>query len=140
MTTIIAFIQRSIAALVLSLAVPAVVLVPVTVQAASIHTDRTVVYSTSLQGLNDTTAVPLTGSLHVRISKDGIISGFYRPDYTMDFTPVTGGVDGDHVWLLIGATSPTRVDGTYANGTIAGTAYTPDHAIYQFAATNATLQ
>jgi hypothetical protein len=138
-TTYLSNVQRWLAAIVLSLAVPAAVLAPVTVLAATIRTDRTIVYSTSMHGLNDSISVPVSGSLHIKVNKDGILSGYYSPDYATEFTPVTGGVNGDRVWLQIGAYAPTRVQGTYQNGTITGTAYSPDHHIYAFAATNAKV-
>jgi hypothetical protein len=38
------------------------------------------------------------GSLQLRITPDGIVSGYYRPDENMRFIPVTGGVTGDRFW------------------------------------------
>ena len=140
MNTFFRFFQRFYASLILALAVPALVVVPATAYAASTYTDRTVVYSTSLQPINHSLSYPLAGSLHIRTSTDGIVTGFYRADYTTQFIPVTGGVNGSNVWLLIGATSPTRVTGQFENGAIVGTAFTPDHNVYRFAASNATLQ
>ncbi|HET9028678.1 MAG TPA: hypothetical protein VFN49_00750 [Candidatus Aquilonibacter sp.] len=140
MTHLFSSMKRWLAALLLSSFVPAVALVPVVANAAAIHTDRTIAYSTSLQELNKNWAPPLVGDLHVRLAEDGVVSGYYQAAYSIHFVPVTGGVDGDHVWLLIGSTSPTRVEGTYHNGAIVGTAYTPDNNIYRFAATNPVLQ
>jgi len=125
----------------LVMAVPALAFVPATAYAASTYTDRTVVYSTSLQPINQNIAYPLTGSLHIKTSKDGIVSGFYRTDDNISqFIPVSGGINGSSVFLLIGATSPTRVTGTYENGSIVGTAVTASNGVYTFAATNATIQ
>lgn len=135
------FFQRIGASLALTLCVPALVLAPAPAYAAATYTDRTVVYSTSLQPINQNIAYPLTGSLHIKTSKDGIVTGFYRTDDNISqFIPVSGGINGANVFLLIGATSPTRVTGTYKNGAIVGTAYTANNGVYQFAATNATLQ
>ncbi len=123
------------------LAVPALLLAPAPAYAAVTYTDRTVVYSTSLQPINQDIAYPVSGSLQIRTSKDGIVSGFYRTDDNISqFIPVSGGINGSNVFLLIGATHPTRVTGTYENGTIVGTAVTAANGVYKFAATNAQLQ
>ncbi len=120
---------------------PALVLAPAPASAASTYTGRTIVYSTSLQPINNGIAYPLTGSLQIHTSQDGIVSGFYRTDdNTSQFIPVSGGIKGSNVFLLIGATHPTRVTGTYENGTITGTAVTSANGVYKFAATNATIQ
>ena len=122
-------------------AFPALVLAPAPAYAAATYTDRTVVYSTSLQPINQNIDYPVTGSLHIRTSKDGIVSGFYRTDDNISqFIPVSGGINGSHVFLLIGANDPTRITGTYENGSIVGTAITGANNVYKFAATNAQLQ
>lgn len=134
-------LQRIAAMLTLAVAVPAFALVPATAYAASTYTGRTVTYSTSLQPINQNIAYPVTGSLHIQTSKDGIVSGFYRSDDNISqFIPVSGGINGSNVFLLIGAAHPTRVTGTVENGTIVGTAITESNGVYKFAATNATLQ
>ncbi len=117
------------------------VVVPATAYAASTYTDRTVVYSTNLQPINQDIAYPVTGTLHIRTSRDGIVSGFYRTDDNIaQFVPVSGGISGSNVFLLIGAAHPTRVTGTVENGTIVGTAVTARNGVYKFAATNATME
>ena len=114
---------------------------PAPAYAAATYTDRTVVYSTSLQPINQNIAYPVTGSLHIRTSKDGIVTGFYRTDDNISqFIPVSGGIKGSHVFLFIGATDPTRVTGAFENGTIVGTAITDANHVYKFEATNAQLQ
>lgn len=133
--------RRIAAALTLAVAVPTLVLVPATAYAASTYTGRTVVYSTSLQPINQNIAYPVTGSLHIKTSEDGIVSGFYRTDDNISqFIPVSGGIHGSNVFLLIGAAHPTRITGTVENGTIVGTAVTAANGVYKFAATNATMQ
>ncbi len=132
--------HRVAASLVL-FAIPVVVFAPAPAYAAMTYTGRTVVYSTSLQPINQNIAYPVTGSLHISMSKDGIVSGFYRTDDNISqFIPVSGGINGSNVFLLIGATHPTRVTGTYENGTIVGTAVTAGNGLFKFAATNPQLQ
>ena len=133
-------LQRIAASIALAVSVPALVLLPVTASAATMQTNRTVVYSTSLQPVNQDLAYAVTGSLHIKTSADGIVSGFYRSDDNISqFIPVSGGINGSSVLLLIGSFHPTRVTGTYENGTITGTAITPGNGIFKFAATNAQL-
>jgi hypothetical protein len=135
--------QRIATSLTLTLAFMnfAIAFAPAPAYAAATYTGRTVVYSTSLQPFNQDIAYPVTGSLHIRMSQDGIVSGFYRTDDNISqFIPVSGGINGSHVFLLIGTTNPTRVTGTYENGTIVGTAVTDANHVYKFAATNAQLQ
>lgn len=133
--------KRIAASLMLALVVPAFVIVPAPAYAASTYTGRTVVYSTSLQPINQDIAYPVTGTLHIRTSQDGIVSGFYRTDDNISqFIPVSGGIKGSNVFLLIGASQPTRITGTFKNGTIVGTAVTAANNIYKFAANNAQLQ
>jgi hypothetical protein len=139
--TFFEFCQRIAASLTLALSVPALVLAPAPASAAVTHTDRTVVYSTSLQPINQNIAYPVTGTLHIKTSSDGIVTGFYRTDDNISqFIPVSGGITGSNVFLLIGANHPTRINGTVENGQIVGTAYTASNGVYKFAATNATLQ
>lgn len=139
--TLTQIIQRVAASLTLASMIPAIVLAPVPAYAAVTYTGRTVVYSTSLQPINQNIAYPVSGTLHIRTSNDGIVSGFYRSDDNISqFIPVSGGINGSNVFLLIGATQPTRITGTFENGTIVGTAVTAGNGIYKFAATNAQLQ
>lgn len=140
MKTLFPSLQRISAAIALAVSVPALVLLPVTASATTTQTTRTVVYSTSLQPVNHDLAYPETGSLHIKTSADGIVSGFYRSDDNISqFIPVSGGITGSNVFLLIGANAPTRVTGTYDNGTITGTAISANNRVFKFAATNAQL-
>ena len=60
------------------------------------------------------------GALQLRVSTDGIVSGFYRPADAPRFIPVSGGVTGDRLWLEIGtfAAHPMHFNGTFRNGKI----------------------
>lgn len=58
------------------------------------------------------------GSLQLRISSDGIVSGYYRPNDNARFVSVTGGLTGDRLWLEIGSMSTRgwRFSGTLKDG------------------------
>jgi hypothetical protein len=59
------------------------------------------------------------GSLQIRISPAGIVSGYYRADDSARFISVSGGVTGDRFWIDIGAFSarPLHFSGTLLGGT-----------------------
>ena len=79
---------------------------------------------------------PWSGRLQLTMTPDGIINGFYRPDGDQSFIPVTGGRNGENVWLDIGQTGRLHVTGTLQRGQIVGTAFderTDDQ--YKFSAT-----
>lgn len=67
------------------------------------------------------------GSLSLRVSADGIVSGYYRPEGNGRFISVTGGVSGTRLWLEIGAFAarPTRFSGTFSQGKIEAYSNTP---------------
>ena len=81
-------------------------------------------------------AVPYTGTLHLTMTPDGIINGYYRPNGET-FVPVMGGRDGRSVWLDIGRSATMRVTGTLENGNIVGSAV--DNRTMQQFAFNAKL-
>lgn len=66
---------------------------------------------------------PWSGKLQLTITPDGIINGYYRPDDNQAFIPVTGGRDGQNVWLEIGQMGRLHVTGTLQRGRIVGTAF-----------------
>jgi hypothetical protein len=98
--------------------VPAISQAVTTQPTASVHHT----YTTSLQpqiGLD----APWTGTLKLTLNPDGIIQGYYYPgDDQVAFIPVTGGRNGDRVWLDIGTTGRLHIEGIIKNGSIAGTA------------------
>lgn len=80
-------------------------------------------YDTTLESITGMGA-PWTGTLQITISPNGIIQGYYHPaDNTMAFIPVTGGLNGDSVWMDIGRSGGLRVNGTLKNGVIQGGAF-----------------
>jgi hypothetical protein len=83
--------------------------------------------------------LPRSGSLDLRFGKDGIVSGYYNPGIGLSFIPVTGGLDGNSLWLDLGAKTMhlMHVDATLnPNGTINGNAFRDrSNAEYSFDAT-----
>jgi hypothetical protein len=106
--------------------------IPAMGYAAQATINKTIDYSTSMRPIN-TIDYPVTGELQIRTSKNGIITGYYRPADNNDFIPVTGGVNGDHVWIDIGRAGGTRINGQFKDGNIVGSAMT-NHGIMQFTA------
>jgi hypothetical protein len=78
-------------------------------------------YETSIQSIYGFDA-PWTGMLQLTFNPDGIIQGYYRPADNMAFVPVTGGRNGDSVWLDIGRSGHLHVNGVLQNGVITGSA------------------
>jgi hypothetical protein len=85
-------------------------------------TAQRVSYDTSITPINGLEA-PWNGTLKITINPDGIIQGYYHPAYEVSFIPVTGGRNGDSVWMDIGSRGRIRVNGTLQNGKIVGSAY-----------------
>src|SRR5579863_3584455 len=68
------------------------------------------------------------GKLQLTISPDGIISGYYIPEYDGSFVPVTGGEENGSYWLDIAGPTDLHITGHVgADGSLVGTATTmPD--------------
>jgi hypothetical protein len=79
-------------------------------------------YDTSIQNLYGFD-YPWSGTLQLTFNPDGIITGYYRPADNGDLVPVTGGRNGENIWLDIGRSGRLHVTGTLQNGTIAGAAF-----------------
>jgi hypothetical protein len=93
-------------------------------------------FDTTLVALDRSTAGAYEGTLDLTISADGLVQGWFRDDERSVLQTVTGGVDGDEIWLDIGARHDLHVTGTYRNGVIIG--YTFLGQNYRFVATPAT--
>jgi len=79
---------------------------------------------------------PFSGVLQIAVSRNGIITGYWRPAYAEDFVPVTGGSEGQHIWFTIGNEMHVHVDAQFqSDGKLVGDAtdYGPIH--YKFVAT-----
>jgi len=63
------------------------------------------------------------GKLNIKVSSDGIVSGWYAPDYEGATVSVAGGKEGDQLWLDFGDSGAVRIVATLQkDGTIVGTA------------------
>lgn len=92
-------------------------------------------YETSLTPLYGS-SIPYSGVLDLSISDGGIVSGYYHPSYNIAYIPVTGGRDGNRIWLNIGFQDRISVLGTIEGNRITGTAtMAPDSSPYNFSAT-----
>ncbi|HKU67424.1 MAG TPA: hypothetical protein VJP85_06600 [Candidatus Baltobacteraceae bacterium] len=111
--------------------VPAISQAATTQAAAPVHAT----YETSMQSIYGLDA-PWTGTLQLTIGSDGIIQGFYHPaDNMTALIPVTGGRDGNSVWLDIGRSGRLHVNGVLENGVITGGAVDEStHTPYKFSA------
>lgn len=98
-------------------AVPAISQATTTQASAPVHAT----YETSMQSIYGLDA-PWTGTLQLTFNPDGIIQGYYRPADDMAFIPVTGGRNGESVWLDIGRRGHLHVNGVLQNGVITGSA------------------
>jgi hypothetical protein len=91
-------------------------------------------YATALTELYGSPA-PYTGEMRLTVSSDGTIHGYYFPsDGASSFIPVTGGRTGNSIWFDIGDGGMYRVQGRVHDGTIVGTAFTPNNQQYTFVA------
>jgi len=55
------------------------------------------------------------GTMRLTLNPDGIINGFYIPD-SGGPRLVTGGIDGDHIWLDIGFMGGLHITGQFKDG------------------------
>lgn len=96
--------------------------VPALSQAATTNATTPIhqTYETSMQSI-DGLGAPWTGTLQITFNADGIVQGYYHPADNMSaFIPVTGGRNGNAVWLDIGRSGRLHVNGVLDNGVITG--------------------
>ncbi len=131
--------KNSIKSAVFAIATALVVAAPSVSQAAVTQTQAPVhaTYETSMRPVLHAFDGPWTGTLQLTFNPSGIIQGYYRPADNMAYIPVTGGRDGDNVWLDIGSSGRLHVNGTLQNGAIVGGAIDErTHEAYNFTARN----
>jgi ABC-type transport system substrate-binding protein len=92
-----------------------------------------VTYETALEPVYFGTG-DYAGTLNLNIAKDGVLSGFYRFDDVGTLREVTGGLEGDHVWLDLGPGGP-HIFGKFTDGKITGYTTYEGHQPYRFTAT-----
>jgi hypothetical protein len=105
----------------------ALLLVGAGAPALAIVSSQHIDYQTSMTPVFDRFAVPWTGELQLTLGSNGSIHGYYRPDDNHAYVPVTGGHDGQSVWLEIGSTGDAtasflHVTGKLSEGKIVGAA------------------
>ena len=76
------------------------------------------------------------GTLTLTIYPNGILQGLYRPD-DGSYRTVTGGLDGQNIWLDIGAMGRLHLTGTFANGVLDMVAAIPGAETYTFTSVGA---
>lgn len=85
-----------------------------------------------------TQAYPVTGSMDLRFHSDGVVDGYYHPAGLPSFIPITGGRNGDHIWLTLGRGGAWQLNGHFDGQKITGSAVNedpgPDHAVERFGA------
>lgn len=79
------------------------------------------------------------GVLHLTFQPGGIVNGWYRPVDVGQPRNVTGGLDGNKLWLDLGESGLHDIQSTYENGKIVGSTYLVNQT-YTFVATPTTKQ
>lgn len=81
----------------------------------------------------------IAGNLALLVYPSGIVSGYYIPQ---DGQPrnVTGGVDGQNIWLDIGGIDSLHLSGTLKNGTLNTIASIPGPDTWVFESTHSVRQ
>jgi hypothetical protein len=78
---------------------------------------------------------PVTGTMDLTYHGDGTVRGYYHPAGLPSFVPITGGRQGDHIWLTIGTQGRWTLDGNFRDGKITGSANNGGMTPYSFVAT-----
>jgi len=63
------------------------------------------------------------GTLSLTIHADGIVNGSYRAADGTRLSYVTGGLDGNHLWLDLGRSGLDHIEGTFDGRSIVGGTY-----------------
>lgn len=84
---------------------------------------KTITYHTAYTQTNPfPSGGEVTGQMRLTFSPDGIVSGTYREEYGSRISSVTGGVDGNKIWLSFGTQGRRRFTGVIEkDGKITGT-------------------
>ena len=115
-----------------SVAILAGAALPVASQAASTTTAQPQQYQFETRLADQFHAGEYDGNLSLTISPNGIVQGFYRPS-DGGIRTVSGGLDGQNIWLEIGMQHPLRVTGTFKDGVLRTVAQIPgpDHYVFE---------
>ena len=82
-----------------------------------------------------TSEYPVTGTIDITYHPSGDVTGFYHPAGLPSRIPITGGRQGDEIWLTIGFEGDWQLTGNFRNGTITGSANNGSVHPYSFKAT-----
>jgi hypothetical protein len=77
------------------------------------------------------------GRMTLNVYPSGIVNGYYFPDGGL-VRNVTGGLDGDKIWLNIGGVDSLRLNGTLKDGVLKTTAFIPGPDTWLFESSNTT--
>ena len=77
------------------------------------------------------------GRMTLNVYPSGIVNGYYFPD-NGQVRNVTGGLDGDKIWLNIGGVDSLRLNGTLKDGVLKTFAFIPGPDTWVFESSNTT--
>jgi hypothetical protein len=100
----------------------ALLFAPLTASAVQ-NAAKTITYHTAYTQTNPLpSGGEVTGRMRLTFSPGGIVSGTYREEYGARISTVTGGVNGNKIWLSFGIRGRHQFSGVIAaDGTISGT-------------------
>ncbi len=78
---------------------------------------------------------PVTGTIDVTYHANGNVTGYYHPAGLSSRIPITGGRQGDEIWLTIGFEGSWQLIGNFHDGIITGAANNGTTRPYSFKAT-----
>ncbi len=82
-----------------------------------------------------TAEYPVTGTIDLVYHDNGNVTGYYHPAGLPSRIPVTGGRQGDEIWLTIGFEGSWQLNGNFHDGMITGSANNGTTHPYSFKAT-----
>ncbi len=118
-----------------SAAAAAALAMPLAAPAATTSSAQPQSYTMQTRIVDQYHAGEYDGVLTLTINPDGIVQGSYRDDNGRP-TAVTGGVDGQNIWLDIGWRRPLHLTGTFRSGVLRATAALPGPDVYQLESTS----
>jgi hypothetical protein len=128
---------KSIRGVVVAAALAAAAALPLAAQATTTSNAGPQHYSLETRLTDKFHAGEFDGTLLLTIYPSGIVQGFYRP-YDGGYRSVTGGLNGENIWLDIGMMGHSRVIGTFKDGVLNTVAQIPGPDIYTFQSVQTT--
>lgn len=97
------------------------------IPAYALATPAQVGYNTTLQATDPATRVAyFFGTLQLSVSDDGLVHGWYQPQYDGSYTPVTGSYKNGKYWLTLGNGAFQVFATKMRDGSLSGTATNTD--------------